>query len=114
MSWLDPRNMFGMPTIKEEGSTVLDSYQYSAQQANQYSAQQANNLGASLTTALGQQGATGGTIRGAYAGRYVDPFKEHAEALARIEYVLARTVTNYDELVNQFNAIRDIERSNHE
>lgn len=105
MSWLDPRNMFGMPTIKEEGSTVLDSYQYSAQQAN--------NLGASLNTALGQQGATG-TIRGAYAGRYVDPFKEHAEALARIEYVLARTVTNYDELVNQFNAIRDIERSNHE
>jgi len=110
MSWLDPRNMFGMPTIKEEGSTVLDSYQYSAQQANQYSAQQANNLGASLTTALGQQGATGG-IRGAYSGRYTDPYKEQFE---RIEYILKRTVTDYDELVNQFNAIKDIERSNHE
>jgi hypothetical protein len=106
MSWLDPRNMFGMPTIKEEGSTVLDSYQYSAQQAN--------NLGASLTTALGQQGATGATIRGAYSGRYIDPFREHEEAIRRVEYILARTVPDYDELVNQFNAIKDIERSNHE
>lgn len=78
MSWLDPRNIFGMPTIKEEGSTVLDSYRYKATE------------------------------------RYVDPFKEHAEALRRIEYVLARTLPNYDELVNQFNAIKDIERSNHE
>lgn len=106
MSWLDPRNMFGMPEIKAEGDTVLDSYQYSAQQAN-------NLYGTSLSTALGQQGATG-TIRGAYSGRYIDPFKEHAEALARIEYILARTVPDYDELVNQFNAIKDIERSNHE
>ena len=102
MSWLDPRNMFGMPEIKMEDSPVLDSYQYSAQQAS--------NLGASLTTALGQQGATGG-IRGAYSGRYTDPYKEQFE---RIEYILKRTVTDYDELVNQFNAIKDIERSNHE
>lgn len=78
MSWLDPRNLYGMPEIKAEGDTVLDSYRYKATE------------------------------------RYVDPFKEHAEALARIEYVLARTVTDYDELVNQFNAIKDIERSNHE
>ena len=78
MSWLDPRNIFGMPEIKMEDSPVLDSYRYKATE------------------------------------RYVDPFKEHAEALRRIEYVLARTVPNYDELVNQFNAIKDIERSNHE
>lgn len=110
MSWLDPRNMFGMPEIKAEGDTVLDSYQYSVQQANQYGSQQVNNLGASLTTVLGQQGATRG-IRGAYSGRYTDPYKEQFE---RIEYILARTVPDYDELVNQFNAIKDIERSNRE
>lgn len=76
MSWVDPRNIYGMPEIKAESAT--DAWTYNTK------------------------------------NRYVDPFKEHAEALARIEYVLARTVTNYDELVNQFNALKDIERSNHE
>jgi hypothetical protein len=101
--------MFGMPEIKQEGgavgSSVGDSWTYSAQQAN--------NLSGVSTTALGQQGAIG-AIRGAYSGRYVDPFKEHDEAIRRIEYVLARTVPDYDELVNQFNALKDIERSNNE
>lgn len=78
MSWLDPRNIFGMPEIKAEGSHVIDSYRYKATE------------------------------------RHVDPFKEHEEAIRRIEYILKRTVTDYDELVNQFNAIRDIERSNRE
>ena len=36
------------------------------------------------------------------------------EMLMRLEYVLQRTVPNYDELVEQFNAIRDIERSNND
>lgn len=108
MSWLDPRNIFGMPTIKEEGSPVADSYTYASQQA-------ANNVGTSLGTALGQQ-AMAKTLQGAYSGRYADRdrYTQHAEQLARIEYILKRTVTDYDELVNQFNAIRDIERSNRE
>lgn len=36
------------------------------------------------------------------------------EMLQRLEYILQRTVPNYDELVEQFNAIRDIERSNND
>ena len=37
-----------------------------------------------------------------------------AEMLLRLEYILQRAVPNYDELVQQFNAIKDIERSNNE
>lgn len=37
-----------------------------------------------------------------------------SEMLLRLEYILQRTVPNYDELVNQFNAIKDIERSNND
>jgi hypothetical protein len=37
-----------------------------------------------------------------------------AEMLLRLEYILQRTVPDYDELVKQFNAIKDIERSNNE
>ena len=37
-----------------------------------------------------------------------------SEMLTRLEYILQRTVPNYDELVEQYNAIKDIERSNNE
>jgi hypothetical protein len=37
-----------------------------------------------------------------------------AEMLLRLEYILQRAVPNYDELVQQFNAVKDIERSNNE
>lgn len=37
-----------------------------------------------------------------------------ADMLLRLEYILQRTVPDYDELVNQFNAIRDIERCSNE
>ena len=37
-----------------------------------------------------------------------------ADMLLRLEYILQRTVPNYDELVNQYNAIKDIERSNND
>ena len=33
-----------------------------------------------------------------------------SEVLQRLEYILQRTVPDYDELVKQFNAIKDIER----
>jgi len=36
------------------------------------------------------------------------------EMLQKLEYILQRTVPNYDELSEQFNAIKDIERSNNE
>ncbi len=37
-----------------------------------------------------------------------------AEMLLRLEYILQRAVPNYDELVQQFNAVKDIERSNND
>lgn len=37
-----------------------------------------------------------------------------SEMLMRLEYILQRAVPNYDELSEQFNAIKDIERSNND
>lgn len=37
-----------------------------------------------------------------------------SEWLHQLEYILQRTVPDYDELVKQFNAIKDIERSANE
>lgn len=37
-----------------------------------------------------------------------------SDMLMRLEYILQRAVPNYDELVNQYNAIKDIERSNND
>jgi hypothetical protein len=61
------------------------------------------------------------------AGRYTDAisrpqlsFKEGdrtvvvSEMLMRLEYILQRAVPNYDELSKQFDAIRDIQRSNND
>jgi hypothetical protein len=36
------------------------------------------------------------------------------EMLQRLEYILQRAVPNYDELSEQFNAIKDIQRSNND
>jgi hypothetical protein len=66
-----------------------------------------------------------GTVIYNTAGRYTPPstqlsIKEGdrtivvADMLLRLEYILQRTVPNYDELVEQFNAIRDIQRSNND
>lgn len=61
------------------------------------------------------------------AGRYTDAVTNRdliiregdrsimvADMLLRLEYVLQRTVPNYDELVEQFYAIKDIQRSNND
>ena len=56
-------------------------------------------------------------------GRYVPPPLEIREGdrivnvgalLLQLEYILQRTVPDYDELVKQFNAIKDIERCSNE
>jgi hypothetical protein len=56
-------------------------------------------------------------------GRYVPPPLEIREGnrnvnvgalLLQLEYILQRTVPDYDELVKQYNAIKDIERSNND
>lgn len=51
------------------------------------------------------------------SGRYNDAMTPYGEAMAyikKLEYILQRTVPNYDELVSQYNAIKDIERSNND
>jgi hypothetical protein len=50
-------------------------------------------------------------------GRYNDAMTPYGQVMAqmeRLDYILQRAVPNYDELVNQFNAIKDIERSNND
>lgn len=82
---------FGTAIPKAEGESVTDSWTYKA------------------------------------AGRYTDALSSPqlsikegdrtivvSDMLMRLEYILQRTVPNYDELVEQFNAIRDIERSNND
>jgi len=78
---------FGKAIPKAEGDSVTDSYKYKA------------------------------------ASRYVPPPLEILEGnrnvnvgalLLQLEYILQRTVPDYDELVKQFNAIKDIERSNND
>lgn len=82
-------SIFDNAPIKAEGSSVTDSYTYKM------------------------------------AGRYTDAISRPqlivqegdrkiivGEMLQRLEYILQRAVPNYDELSEQFNAIKDIERSN--
>jgi hypothetical protein len=76
---------FTKPPVKEEGSSVTDSYKYKA--ANRYPP-----YPAPLTIQEGDR-----TI-------------VVSEMLQQLEYILQRTVPDYDELVKQFNAIKDIER----
>jgi hypothetical protein len=93
MSWTeaDPRNIFGSVTVKAEGESVTDSWTYKA--AGRY------------TDAL---------TRSQLSIQEGDRTIVVSEMLLRLEYILQRTVPNYDELVNQFNAIKDIERSNND
>jgi hypothetical protein len=42
------------------------------------------------------------------------PYGQVMAQMERLDYILQRAVPNYDELVNQFNAIKDIERSNND
>jgi hypothetical protein len=92
MSWTeaDPRNIFGSAPIKAEGDSITDSYVYTTAKARNYTA---------MSPLIVQEGD-----RKIIVG----------EMLQRLEYILQRTVPNYDELVNQFNAIKDIERSNND
>lgn len=76
--------------IKAEGSAVGDSYTYNTPKARSYTAM------SPLTVQEGDR-----TI-------------VVSEMLQRLEYILQRAVPNYDELSEQFNAIKDIERSNNE
>jgi hypothetical protein len=85
MSFFD----FTKPPIKEEGSSVTDSYKYKA--TNRYPP-----YPAPLTIQKD--------------GKIINA----GELLLQLEYILQRTVPDYDELVNQFNAIRDIERCSNE
>jgi hypothetical protein len=76
--------------IKAEGESVTDSWTYKA--VDRYAAVAPRQLSI-------QEG---------------DRTIVVSEMLLRLEYILQRAVPNYDELVEQFNAIKDIERSNND
>jgi hypothetical protein len=62
-------------------------------------------------------GAVGDSYTYKAQGRYNDAMTPYGQVMAQMEkldYILQRTVPNYDELVVQFNAIKDIERSNND
>lgn len=97
MSWTDPRDIFGSAPIKAEGTTIphnlsadTGSWVYTGN--NRYAPMTANQLTL-------QEGDRAIVV---------------ADMLLRLEYILQRTVPDYDELVKQFNAIKDIERSNND
>jgi hypothetical protein len=81
---------FGNAPIKAEGTSITDSYAYNTAKARSYTA---------MSPLIVQEGD-----RKIIVG----------EMLQRLEYILQRAVPNYDELSEQFNAIRDIQRSNNE
>jgi len=81
---------FGTAIPKAEGDSVIDSYKYKA--INRYAPMTSNQL----------------TIQEGDRSIVV------ADMLLRLEYILQRTVPDYDELVKQFNAIKDIERCSNE
>ena len=50
-------------------------------------------------------------------GRYNDAMTPYGQVMAQVEkldYILQRIAPNYDELVSQYNAIKDIERCNND
>jgi hypothetical protein len=74
---------------------------------------------------VGAGGGSNGSYIYSTAGRYTPPPTQLSiqegdrtivvsDMLMRLEYILQRAVPNYDELSEQFNAIRDIERSNND
>jgi hypothetical protein len=84
-------SIFGSAPIKAEGTSTTDSYTYNtAAMKNRYT------MTAPLIVQEGDKKINVG------------------EMLMRLEYVLQRAVPNYDELSEQFNAIRDIQRSNND
>jgi hypothetical protein len=83
-------SIFDKATIKAEGSAVGDSYVYNTAKARSYTA---------MSPLIIQEG---------------DKKIIVGEMLQRLEYILQRAVPNYDELSKQFDAIKDIERSNNE
>ena len=79
------------------------------------------------TTIAHNLSSTGDSLVYRTAGRYTDAISPRqlsvkegdrtivvSEMLMRLEYILQRAVPNYDELSEQFNAIKDIERSNND
>ena len=77
------------------------------------------------TTITHNLSSTGDSVVYKMANRYAPPPPQLSiqegdrtivvsEMLMRLEYILQRTVPNYDELSKQFDAIRDIQRSNNE
>ena len=89
-SWLDVPIKAEGTTITHNLSSNVDSYVYNSARARNYTA---------MSPLIVQEGD-----RKIIVG----------EMLQRLEYILQRAVPNYDELVEQFNAIKDIERSNNE
>jgi hypothetical protein len=85
-SWTDPRSTFGSAAVKLEGGAVGDSWTYKA-------------AGITARPLSIQEG---------------DRTIVVADMLLRLEYILQRTVPDYDEIVKQFYAIKDIERSNND
>jgi hypothetical protein len=77
-------------SLKAEGDSVTDSYTYNTAKGRNYTA---------MSPLIVQEG---------------DKKIIVGEMLQRLEYILQRAVPNYDELSEQFNAIKDIERSNNE
>ena len=89
--WTDPRSTFGSVAVKAEGESVTDSWTYKA--ADRY------NTAITKRNLIIQEGDRSIVV---------------ADMLLRLEYVLQRTVPDYDEIVKQFYAIKDIERSNND
>ena len=87
MSFFD----FTKPPIREEGDSLTDSYTYKAM--GRY------NDALTKPQLTIQEGDRTNVV---------------ADMLMRLEYILQRTVPDYDELVKQFNAITDIERCSNE
>lgn len=90
-------SIFDKAPTKVEGTTIAhnlsssgDSYTYNTPKARSYTA---------MSPLIVQEGD-----RKIIVG----------EMLQRLEYILQRAVPNYDELSEQFNAIKDIERSNND
>lgn len=98
MSWTeaDPRDIFGSAPIKAEGTTI---------------AHDLSSIGGSVIYKASNRYP-------AYPAPLIihegDKVIVVSEVLQRLEYILQRTVPDYDELVNQFNAIKDIERCSNE
>ena len=100
MSWTeaDPRVIFGSAPLKEEGTTITHDLSSGSGGSGTYIYKMANRYTPPPQLSI-QEGDRTIVI---------------SEMLMRLEYVLQRTVPNYDELSKQFDAIRDIQRSNNE